>query len=268
MAQHAERFLATAALRAWNPFTSIEWGALDADRLTDGQRSAIQFVTLIEDHLPGYFAAYNRRFPVDGSVDLPTFVNNREFYRFIVRWAQEEDWHAFVLFRYQVQAGIASAEDLRSQLAIAGRVPFDVPYEEPVQVFIYTLIQEKVTQLYYQQLSQRVQEPTLRGLLRLLARDEGRHFVFFSQLLQTYIGTFGGELLPAIKDVIQTFKMPLSNTLDRYWRLALEASNAVGGHDYTEAFEELIRIVDRAGDASTRARSTDLTDLVSGIERL
>lgn len=268
LASHVERFLATAAQRAWDPFRSIAWEQLDPDRLTEGQRSAVQFITVIEDHLPGYFAAYARRFPVDESVDLPTVVNNRELYRFLVRWAQEEDWHAYVLFQYQVKAGIASAGTLRERLAVEGQKPFDVPYAKPVQVFVYTLIQEKVTQLYYQQLAQRVSEPTLRSLLRLLARDEGRHFVFFSHLMESYITAFGSDLSPAIKDVVQTFKMPLAETVERYWRWALAASTAVGGYDYTPAFEELIRVVKRAGNGATRSRSTDLADMVTSLQSL
>ena len=268
MAGIVDPFLATAALRTWNPFTSIPWEELNPELLTDGQRSAIQFVTMVEDHLPGYFSAYVRRFPVDDSVDLPSFLTNREFYRFAVRWAQEEDWHAYVLFQYQVKVGIAAPDDLRQRLAVEGRKPFDVPYVEPLQVFTYTLIQEKVTQLYYQQLAHHVQEPTLRVLLRLLSRDEGRHFVFFSRLMEWYVATWGAALMPEIKDVIQTFKMPLAETMDRYWRWALAASTAVGGHDYTAAFQDLIRIISRAGDASVRSQSVDLADMVKALRAL
>ena len=92
---------ASPATRAWDVETAVDWAAADAGRLTEGQRSAVQFVTLIEDHLPGYFDVYHRHFPVDDSVDLPTFEHNRELYHFTVRWALEEDTHARALTRYQ-----------------------------------------------------------------------------------------------------------------------------------------------------------------------
>lgn len=81
--------LASPSARRWDVESSFEWKAADADRLTEGQRSAVQFVTFIEDHLPGYFDLYQRHFPVDGSVDQKIFVRNRELYHFTVRWAFE-----------------------------------------------------------------------------------------------------------------------------------------------------------------------------------
>jgi acyl-[acyl-carrier-protein] desaturase len=262
-----EDFLTVAARRTWSPLVDIEWSAIRADLLTDNERDAIKFLTVIEDHLPGYFAAYNRRLPVDDTVDLISYVNNREFYRFTSRWAQEEELHAYALYRYQIEAGLENAAGLRAELALAGRQAFDVPYAEPVQVFTYTLIQEKVTQLYYLQLSERVAEPVLRRLLRLLARDEGRHFVFFFDIMGAYIRTFGGELLPSMKDVVQTFRMPLADTLDRYWRGALAAARAAGGPDHTKAFEEVVRLIQRSGDAATRSRSLDLVNLIRCLRR-
>ncbi len=71
---------------------------------------------------------------------------------------------------------------------------------------------------------------------------------------------------PAIKDVVQTFKMPLAETVERYWRWALAASTAVGGYDSTPAFEELIRIVKRAGNGATTSRPTDLADMVTSLQ--
>ena len=95
---------ASPVTRRWDVEADLDWAAADAGRLTDGQRSAVRFITLIEDHLPGYFALYARRFPLDDQVDTETFLVNREIYHFTVRWAQEEDSHARALFRYQVAA--------------------------------------------------------------------------------------------------------------------------------------------------------------------
>ncbi|MDQ6946766.1 MAG: acyl-ACP desaturase, partial [Actinomycetota bacterium] len=257
MAGHVERFLARSMLRAWDPFVHIPWVNLAPERLTRTQRRAVEFITMIEDHLPGYFAAYSRRFPVDDSVDSDEFEYNREFYHFAVRWAQEEDCHAYVLFKYQVDAGIAGPGELRRSLSDQGRKRFDVPYTDSLQVFTYTFLQEKITQLYYQQLSRVVEEPVLRTLLRLLARDEGRHFVFFADVMRSYLDSSGMALLPAIREVVQTFKMPLAETLDHYRSWAMRAAAAVGGHDPTKAMDELVRLVHRTCDGPTRSTSLD-----------
>lgn len=267
MAQAVERFLARSAARPWDPYSSIPWDRLDADRLSEDQRSAVSFITYVEDHLPGYFQLYQEKFPLDGTVPQDEFIHNREFYHFAVKWAQEEDRHANTLFTYQVRAGMASDQELRSQLAEEGRKRFEVPYTDPVQIFTYTLIQEKATQLYYQQLAAQVTEPVLQSILTFLGRDEARHFAFFAWLMEEYIRRYGAALVPAIKDVLRGFKMPLADTLGGYWRLALRVSEAAGGYDHTAAYEELIRVVRAAADAATWSRSMDLVELVRAIRQ-
>ncbi len=260
-------YLATSAVERWDPFASIPWPQLDPGRLTEAQASAVRFVTYIEDHLPGYFAVHQQQFPVNDTVDADEFTHNRELYRFFVKWAQEEDRHAYLLTTYQVRAGLASADDLRRRLAEEGRKRFDVPYRESVQIFTYTLIQEKATQLFYQQLAARVSEPVLRSLLTHLARDEARHFAFFSRLMEEYVRRFGAALLPSMKDVLRSFKMPLAETLKNYWRWALAVSETAGGYDHTEAYEALVRVVRQGADGATWARSLDLIDLVRSLRR-
>jgi acyl-[acyl-carrier-protein] desaturase len=267
MASAVDWFLVRSASRPWDEFSDIPWGQLEAERLTEAQASAVRFVTFIEDHLPGYFALYQEKFPLGEETEPGEFIHNREFYHFAVKWAQEEDRHARVLFTYQVRAGLADPDDLRQHLAAEGAKRFKVPYTTAVEIFTYTLVQEKATQLYYQQLARTVHEPVLRCVLGHLSRDEARHFAFFAHVMEAYLQRFGDELIPAIKDVLSHFRMPLAETLKNYRRWALEVSDAAGGYDHTAAYEELVRVVDRAANASTRSRSLDLADLVAAIRR-
>ncbi|AYF73819.1 acyl-ACP desaturase [Nocardia yunnanensis] len=239
---------ASPAARAWDVETAFDWTAADAGRLTEGQRSAVQFVTFIEDHLPGYFEVYQRCFPVNDSVELPAFVHNRELYHFTVRWALEEDTHARALARYQVASGIAERSALRGELAVEGRKPFDLPYEHPVQFFAYALVQEKATQLYYHQLRDVCGDPVLAAVLSRLARDEARHFSFMADVVGRYLRVQGDAAVAPIRDVIAGFRMPLADTLRGYWRWALRIAE-VADYDHTEAYEHLLKVIDRAVDA-------------------
>ncbi|MFE6921478.1 acyl-ACP desaturase [Nocardia sp. NPDC057663] len=241
---------ASPATRAWDVETAFDWAAADAGRLTEGQRSAVQFVTLIEDHLPGYFDVYHRHFPVDDSVDLPTFEHNRELYHFTVRWALEEDTHARALARYQEAAGITDRDTLRSELAVEGHKPFDLPYDHPVQFFAYALVQEKATQMYYQQLRDVVTDPVLAAVLTRLSRDEARHFSFMADVVTRYLRHDGAAVVAPIRDVVANFRMPLSDTLRGYWRWALRIAD-VADYDHTAAYEHLVKVIDRAVDART-----------------
>ncbi len=243
-----EEYDAVADRKPWTSVQGTDWSRLRPERLTADQASAVAFVTFIEDHLPGYVADYQRIFPLDASVPLDEFAHNRELYHFVVRWALEEDRHAQVLAAYQMRAGLASADELRLRLAEEGVKPFSIGYVEPVQVFTYTLIQEKATQLYYQQLAAAVDEPVLRAILTDLARDESRHYGFFARLVETYVREGGPALLPRIREVLANFRMPLADTLTNYWRWSLRVSDTAGGYDYTDAFASLVQVVKRAAD--------------------
>jgi acyl-[acyl-carrier-protein] desaturase len=261
-------FLKKADDYNWNRFSVFDGDSIQTDRLTEDQRGAVSFITFIEDHLPGYFAEYHRLFPVDSSPPLSQFIHNRELYRFTVRWAQEEDRHAHVLFLYQVRSGMASAEDLRRSLAVEGRKQFTLGDLQPVQAFTYTLLQEKATQLFYRQFASVLTEPVLQNILTHLARDEARHFAFFVKVVEAYIRECGEAVFPLIKDVVQDFRMPLVGTMRNYWRQILKIYDTVGGHDHTEAFEELVRLVQRTADGRTSAGADDLVNLVRVIREL
>jgi hypothetical protein len=249
----------------WNVFTSFDWAAADASRLTEDQRLAVVFITYVEDHLPDYFAEYNRLFPVDDRVDRDTYLCNRELYRFTVRWAQEEERHAHALSLYQVRSGLADEDALRLRLFDEGRKRFRLAHTEPLQVAMYTLVQEKATYLFYRALASVIDEPVLRAILERLAQDEARHFAFFSRLMEAYVRTFAERVVPPMRAALTAFKMPLAETLHNYWRVALRVSDAAGGYDHTQAFEDLIRVVQRAAGAATWSKSNTLVDFVDAV---
>jgi hypothetical protein len=246
--------------RRWDEF-SFDWSLADANRLSEGERSAVEFVTIIEDHLPGYFALYDQNFPLDESVEREVFVHNRELYHFSIRWAQEEDTHARVLTRYQVASGMAEADALRDSLAVEGQKPFETSYVDAVQFFTYPLVQEKATQLYYQNLRQVVDDPVLTRILTRLSQDEARHFTFFADVLHRYLRRHGDAVVEPIRDVIADFRMPLATTIRGYWRWALRIADTAR-YDHTDAYEYLIKVVNRAVDA----RSDKVTELIEFVD--
>ncbi|WP_327140045.1 acyl-ACP desaturase [Nocardia sp. NBC_01327] len=262
-----DSFLAASpAARAWDVETAFDWATADAGRLSEGQRSAVQFVTLIEDHLPGYFDVYQRSFPVDDTVDLPTFIHNRELHHFTVRWALEEDTHSRALARYQEASGMADRSALRGELAVEGQKSFELPYTHPVQYFAYALVQEKATQMYYHQLRDVVDDPVLGAVLTRLSRDEARHFSFMADVVTRYLRAQGDDAVEPIREVIAGFRMPLADTLRGYWRWALRIAD-VADYDHTAAYDHLIKVIDRAVDARTD-RVDELADFVAQCRTL
>lgn len=261
-------FRMSPARRRWCVEEDFDWPDADADRLTEGQRSAVRFVTLIEDHVPGYFAIYQKNFPVDGSVGVEEFIHNRELYHFVLRWAEEEDTHARVLARYQTEAGIADVDTVIAELASEGQKEFTLPYDNkhPVQQFVYTLVQEKATQIYYQQLRDAVDDPVLKTVLNRLSRDEARHFSFLASVVERVLYLEGDAVAEPIRDVIANFRMPLAETMRGYWRWALQIADTAR-YDHTDAYAHLIRVIDRTVDTKSD-KVTELTQFIDSCRSI
>lgn len=256
------------AQRQWT-IEDVDWAALRPENLTQTDTSVVRFITFIEDHIPGYLTYFLDQFPVRGQeLDIEDFCFNREYFRFLIAWAYDEERHASVLTKYQVETGINTPDELMRELAEEGRKQFSLPYEHPVQAFTYTLVQEKATQLFYQQFRTVVTEPVLRDLLNRLARDEARHFAFYSNLVGQYIERHGlAATVPDLKDVLGTFRMPLADTLKGYWRWSLQVADTAG-YDHTEAYESLVRLVKGFTTSSGEASTTDLATFVDKIRQV
>ncbi|MEU8782748.1 acyl-ACP desaturase [Streptomyces sp. NPDC048637] len=259
-------FAAAAQARPWSVESGLDWDLADAGLLTEGQRSAVEFITLIEDHLPGYFSLYTENFPVDGSVEPEIYEHNRELYHFTIRWASEEDTHARALARYQEASGMRDASGVRAQLIAPGQGRFELPYDHPVQFFAYALVQEKATQIYYQQLRAVTGDPVLTQVLTRLSRDEARHFTFMADVVTQYLRHYGDEVADPIREVVANFRMPLSDTIRGYWRWALKIADTAR-YDHTDAYEHLIKVVNRAVDAPSE-RVDSLIDFVESCRTL
>lgn len=251
--------------RQWS-IDELDWAGLRPDRLTATDQSVVRFITFIEDHIPGYLTYFLNAFPVVGTdLGIEEFCFNREYFRFLIAWANDEQRHASVLVRYQVEAGISDPDKLALELAEEGRKQFTLPYEHPIQSFAYTLVQEKATQLFYQRFRNVATEPVLRDLLSRLARDEARHFAFYCELVGAYVKRHGvAATVPGLKDVLGTFRMPLADTMAGYWRWSLKVADAAE-YDHTEAYESLVRVVK---DFATGTGETSAEDLISFVHRI
>jgi acyl-[acyl-carrier-protein] desaturase len=253
------------ARRQWS-IDELDWAALRPESLTATDRSVVRFITFIEDHIPGYLTFFLNAFPVTGpDLAIEEFCFNREYFRFLIAWAHDEERHASALTRYQVEAGMSEPDKLALELAEEGRKQFTLPYDDPIQCFAYTLVQEKATQLFYQRFRNVVSEPVLHDLLSRLARDESRHFAFYCQLVAAYVQRHGlAATVPDLKEVLGTFRMPLADTLAGYWRWSLKVADAAG-YDHTEAYESLARVV---RDFTGERGEASAADLLSFVQRI
>jgi acyl-[acyl-carrier-protein] desaturase len=265
MREVANAAASRAGQRQWS-IDDLAWTSIRPDQLTGTDRSVVRFITFIEDHIPGYLSYFFDLFPMAGDdLSIEEFCFNREYFRFLISWAHDEERHASALTRYQIESGISDRDTLQRELAEEGKKKFALHYEHPVQAFTYALVQEKATQLFYQRFRTVVTEPVLRDLLGRLARDEARHFAFYSDLIAEYVGRHGlRATVPDIKDVLRTFRMPLADTLAGYWRWSLTIADATA-YDHTDSYQAVVRLVNgfvtQGGDASAE-------DLAAFVEQI
>lgn len=270
--RHVDDYLRVNDSVGYNRYLDFDWSALPdsitASGLTETHLNAVETAMLVEDHIPGYASEYLRRFHVEESRTDDEAWMRRQMLHFVFRWVAEEDRHAHVLELYLRHSGRRDPIALTQLMVQEGRKPYRAPHYAPNQIFAYTALQEKATQLYYSCLRQAVDEPVLRSVLARLAQDEARHCGFFSNLVLDALEHADTGTIAQFKEALQQFRMPLADMLDNYKRKAIEMMRAARGYDYREAFDHFRRLVKRVSEARTSARGSNLVELMLLAQRM
>lgn len=250
----------------YNRFTDFPWDTLK-DSLTDSglkdmHIGAVETAMLVEDHIPGYGSEYTRIFMVHSERTDSEAWTCRQMLHFVFRWIAEEDRHAHLLELWLRHSGRRDEQALTNLMVAECKKKYEAPHDDPTQLFTYTSVQEKATQLYYSCLRQSVDEPVLRSILAKLSQDEARHCNFFSQLCLDALAEANSRHVSQIKDALQHFSMPLAMMMDNYIRKAIQMKRAARGYDYLEALEHFARLVQKTMNSRTNARGTNLQDLL------
>lgn len=269
---HVTDYLTTNDHVGYNRFTGFDWAAV-ADSvlqssLTDLHVGAVETAMLVEDHIPGYASEYIRLFTPDENRTDPEAWTCRQMLHFVYRWVAEEDRHAHCLELWLRNSGRRDPSGLTALMVTEGKKRYVLPHEDPVQLFTYTTLQEKATQLYYSCLRSAVDEPVLRSILGNLAQDEARHCHFFSQLALDSLQNASSSYLARIREALEQFHMPLATMLENYKRKAVQMKRAATGYDYRHALDHFSRLVKRSIEVRSSARSGSLQDLLLFIQEL
>lgn len=274
--KHVTDYLTKNDHTGYNRFTDFEWEKL-ADsvtdhKMTDAQIGAVETAMLVEDHIPGYGSEYIRLFMVhEGRTDEEA-EKCRQMLHFVFRWVAEEDRHAHCLELWLRNCGRRDDKALTQLMVTECKKHYVAPHEDPTQLFTYTSLQEKATQLFYSQLRQSVDEPILRAVLAKLAQDEARHCHFFSQMVLDTLQQGNAKHVSQIKDSLQYFSMPLAMMMENYKRRAIQMMRTAGGYNYMTAMEHLERLVKQVMNTRTNGRggvgSPNLEDLLLYVQSM
>jgi acyl-[acyl-carrier-protein] desaturase len=269
---HVTDYLTANDHTGYNRFTDFDWNSLQdsvhQSNLKDLHVGAVETAMLVEDHIPGYASEYIRVFMLDEDRTDAEAWTCRQMLHFVYRWVAEEDRHAHCLELWLRNCGRRDADALTTLMVTEGKKHYTVPHEDPTQLFTYTTLQEKATQLYYSCLRSAVDEPVLRSVLRKLSQDEARHCHFFSQLALDGLRSAGSRQIVQIREALEQFQMPLAMMMENYKRKAIQMKRAARGYDYRDALDHFSRLVKQSMEARAHARSGNLQDLLLFTQQL
>jgi acyl-[acyl-carrier-protein] desaturase len=193
--------------RRWNVLQDIPW-----EKITSNPDPAIaqvlQSFMAVELYLPDYTSKLTH---------LLRKSRGRAWFQ--ANWGYEESKHSLVLEMWLTRSGYKTADEIRAfEEEILSR-EWNLPYETPLEMMLYTTLQEFATSLNYRglrKLAVSSSDPALDKLLTLLARDETGHFEFFKNGVLLYMKMDRDLVLEKLNGVIRTFRMPAQSLIPNW----------------------------------------------------
>ncbi len=249
-------------------FKAMETSPWSGPALSRAELVAVKTAFLVEDHIPGYSTEYLRLFPVNPLVTPAQAMSNRTMIHFILRWCAEEDRHAHVLEMYLRKTQQVGDDELTNDMVHEGQKPYIAPHENHIQLCVYTMLQEKATQLFYQTLRLAVADPLLKEILNRLTQDEARHCHFFSQVVLYHLERRGADAIPLLQDTLERFTMPLSGMIDNYKRKSIYMARAAKGYSHSLAFDYMKRTLQKFSRLPSHSHDRRWEDFLSAMPSL
>jgi acyl-[acyl-carrier-protein] desaturase len=201
-----ERHLAGA--KEWFPHELVPWSrardfvageAWDADagEFNDALRSALFVNVLTEDNLPYYT-----------STITSLYGNGGAWGAWVRRWTAEEGRHSIVLRDYfMVTRALDPVVLERARMAQVecGQVPRP---NDPRDGLVYVALQELATRVAHLNTGKLVDDPAGREIMKRVAADENRHYLFYRDLVDAAFQIDPSGLVLAVEREVRAFEMP------------------------------------------------------------
>ncbi len=201
---YLEYFHKAEAHRRWNLLNDIPWEQINRNPNPAIVRIMEAYMA-VELYLPDYTSKI---------LHLIRASRGRAWFQ--ANWGYEESKHSLALEMWLTRSGSRSDEDIRNfEEEILSR-EWNLPYESPLEMIVYTVFQEYATKLNYQglrRIAQDSNDAAMDKVLALLARDEVGHFEFFKNGVQIHMDQDRDKVLEALNHVIKTFRMPAQDII-------------------------------------------------------
>jgi acyl-[acyl-carrier-protein] desaturase len=216
--------------RNWNPNTDFDWRSLRTDHST-ALNTIIEGFFAVEQYVPDYVLALLK-------------VIRRSYGRshFHIRWGAEEEKHSDLWENAILFSRFRSPKWLEEYKQVLRSKEWKLPWDNPLHMIFYTVIQERATQVNYLNTGliaagknerpefANDQDPVLTKVAQVIAVDEAAHYNFFLEGARLFLYYYPAQALDALYDVIKFFAMPAGELIPNYDRFAeVVARSAVYG---------------------------------------
>lgn len=194
--------------RNWNPDEGFDWSNLRRD-LSPEMGHILKGFFAVEQFVPDY---------VLYSLNMLRRSHGRSHFQ--IRWGSEEEKHSDLWYNTLLFSRTMEPDAIREYLYDLRGKHWALPWEDPLHLMCYVVIQERATQVNYintalvaQGKSDKPQfandiDPVLAKVARTIASDEAAHYNFFLEVLRLNLYYYPAETIEALQDVVVNFAMP------------------------------------------------------------
>ena len=221
------------AKRRWHVERDIPWH-LASPRASDLTADIVQFFSAVEMFLPDYTSKI---------MELIRRSRGRAWFQ--ANWGYEESKHSMVLEEWLLRSGKRTPEQVKEFERTLLGAEWDLPFQSPRQMIVYTMIQEMATGLNYVNLRKRAIEEgdgALAKTLSWVSADESAHYNFFRKGVKAYLELEPEETISDVKFVFDNFAMPAQYQIPRYDELSrrVDAAGIYGPRMYLQKVRQPI----------------------------
>jgi acyl-[acyl-carrier-protein] desaturase len=193
--------------RRWNIERDIPWDKVNRET-SERTAQIVESFSAVEMFLPDYTAKM-----------LHMIRRSRGRAWFQANWGYEESKHSLTLDRWLIASGNRTSEQMEAFAASLLGEEWELPFDHPRQMIIYTMIQELATWVNYKKLRERAQDEDDQALVKLLqfiSRDEAVHYDFFRKGVRLFMEHEPAETVADLAYVFDHFRMPASYQIPDY----------------------------------------------------
>lgn len=197
--------------RNWNPDLTIKWGEMRQDH-SDEVHQTIEGFYAVEQYVPDYTSHL-----------LNKVRQSHGRSHFQLRWGSEEQKHMELWRNAMLWGGRRSAKWVHEYGEELRNEEWRLPWDDPLHMLMYTVFQERATQVNYLNLGiiakgkgyngEAGADPVLEHACKLIAADEAAHYHFFLECARMHLYFFPLQSLEALANVLRHFAMPAGNII-------------------------------------------------------